>query len=113
VAPVLSVERFLQAANANDYDAMARLFGTPSGPIQGDRSEIELRMDAIARVLRHEDYRVVSESAVPGREVPTTRIGVDLTIAGERIPDVAFHVVQTEGGRWMVQEIDLEAITNR
>jgi hypothetical protein len=113
VAPVLSVERFLQAANAKDYQAMAALFGTPSGPIEGDRSDIELRMDAIARVLGHEDYRIASEAPVPGREVPTTRIGVDLTIAGEVIRDVAFRVVQNGGGRWLVQEIDLEAITNR
>jgi hypothetical protein len=113
VAPMLSVERFLAAANAGDYEAMARLFGTASGPISGNRAEIELRMDAISRILRHEDYRIVGEASVPGREHPTTRVGVDMTIGSEVVPNVAFHVVRTEGGRWMVQEIDLEAITNR
>lgn len=113
VAPMLSVERFLAAANAGDYEAMARLFGTSSGPIEGDRAEIELRMDAISRVLRHDDYRIVGEASVPGRADPTTRVGVDITVGTQVIPNVAFHVVRTQGGRWMVQEIDLEAITNR
>jgi hypothetical protein len=113
VAPALSVERFLQAVNAKDLDAMARLFGTPDGPIRGERTEIEIRMDAIARILEHQDYRIVRESDAPGREVQTRRVGVDLTIGGEVVRDVAFHVVQTREGRWMVQEIDLEAVTNR
>lgn len=113
VAPMLSVERFLQAVNGPDYDAMARLFGTADGPLEGDRTTVELRMDAIASILSHQDYRIVSEAVVPGREDPTTRIGVDLTIAGEVYADVAFLVVRTGEGRWMIQEIDLEAITNR
>lgn len=113
VAPMLSVERFLQAANARDYDAMSRLFGTVDGPVQGERTTIELWMDTLARVLQHRDYRIVGESQVPGREHPTTRVGVDLTIGNEVVPNVAFHVVRTGEGRWMVQEIDIEAITNR
>lgn len=113
VAPMLSVERFLQAVNVPDYDAMGRLFGTADGPVRGDRPSIELRMDLIAGILAYQDYRIVSEAMVPGREDPTTRIGVDLTIGGEVISDVAFLVVRTDEGRWMIQEIDLEAITNR
>ncbi len=113
VAPMLSVERFLQAVNARDYDAMARIFGTVDGPVEGERTTIELWMDTLARVLQHRDYRIVGESQVPGREHPTTRVGVDLTIGNEVVPNVAFHVVQTREGRWMVQEIDIEAITNR
>lgn len=111
VAPVLSVERFLQAVNAEDYDAMARLFGTVEGPIRGEATEIELRMATIAQILQHEDYRIDSERLEPGREEVTRRVGVDLTVAGRVIPDVAFLVVLTENGRWMVQEIDLERVT--
>ena len=33
VAPSLSVESFLQAANTRDLRAMGRLFGTPDGPM--------------------------------------------------------------------------------
>ena len=70
VAPSLSVESFLQAANTRYLPAMARLFGTKDGPMAdtgssfgcfwkkigaafgGDScvkwSDVELRMDAIA-----------------------------------------------------------------
>jgi hypothetical protein len=135
LAPVLSVERFLQAANAGDLDAMARLFGNVDGSMAEraggsfscafrrlgswiglgdaciDRTEIELRMNAIAIVLQHDDYRIRSESSVPGRVSPTTRIGVDIDQGGETFADVGFNVVQSSGGRWLVEEIGLAAVT--
>jgi hypothetical protein len=133
---MLSVERFLQAANTRDLDAMARLFGTADGPIIDQTgggfscafkrmgswigigepcvswAEIELRMDALAQILRHDDYRLRSESAVAGRTSPTSRIGVDLTRAGSLYADIPFLVVQTPDGRWLVEEIqDLPRLT--
>jgi len=134
VAPMLSVERFLQATNQRDLHAMAGLFGTAGGPAietggplgcafkkmgswigLGHRcttiQEVELRMDLIAQILRHEDYTIVSDSRMPGRKNPTTRIGVDLLINGRDIPDVPFLVVQTGGGRWLVENIDLAKVT--
>jgi len=111
VAPVLSVERFLQAVNADDYDAMARIFGTVDGPVEGPREEVELRMATIAAILKHQDYRIDSERLEPGRTNPTRRVGVDLTIGGRLVPDVAFLVVQTPAGTWMLEQIDLEKVT--
>ena len=83
IAAQLSVERFLQAANTRDVEAMGRLFGTEEGPL-GDtggsfgcffkkigswfggtacakRTDVELRMDAIASVVQHQNYRIVRE----------------------------------------------------
>ncbi len=134
VAPMLSVERFLQAANDGDLHSMARIFGTADGPVietggtlgcgfkkfgswfgLGDRcetlQEVEVRMDAIAQIIEHEDYTIVSESSVPGRVAPTSRIGVNMRVDGEDIPDVPFLVVQTGDGRWLVVEIGLTKIT--
>lgn len=134
VAPMLSVERFLQATNERDLHSMAGLFGTADGPLidtggpvgcafkrmgswigLGDRcgtlQEVELWMDAIAQILRHEDYAIVSEGPVAGRSHPTTRIGVDLRINGKDVSDVPFLVVQTSKGGWLVEEIDLEKVT--
>jgi hypothetical protein len=68
-------------------------------------------MDLIAQILRHEDYTIVSDSRMPGRKNPTTRIGVDLLINGRDISDVPFLVVQTGGGRWLVEQIDLGKVT--
>ena len=107
---MLSVERFLQAANAKDFDAMQALFGSYDGPIEGDRQELELRMAAIAEVLRHEDYEIVSEEREPGREHPTQRVTVTLTKGGKPIPGVPFLVVQTESGGWLVEQVDLEHV---
>jgi hypothetical protein len=73
--------------------------------------EVELRMDAIAQILQHEDYSITSEARVPGRTAPTTRLGVNLRIRGRDIADVPFFVVQTGEGRWLVEEIVLEKIT--
>jgi len=134
VAPMLSVERFLQAVNSQDLDAMARIFGTYDGPIADTggtlgcafrrmgswigfsrrcltRVDVELRMNAIAIVLRHEDYQLVSERPVPGRQRPTSRVGVTLVRQGQQIPDVPFVVVQSRNGRWLIEQIDLERVT--
>jgi hypothetical protein len=109
--PVLSVERFLQAANERDFDGMRELFGTFEGPIDGERRELELRMAAIAEVLRHDDYRVTGDQREPGREHPTTRVTVTITKGGRQISDVPFFVVQTQQGGWLVEQVDLEKIT--
>ena len=135
VAPMLSVERFLQAANTRDLDAMARMFGNADGPIAerasnpfvcafkrmgswiglgepcSSRLEIELRMNAIALIIQHDDYTVRGESSVTGRSRPTTRVSVDLVRGNERFVDVPFVVVQTSNGRWLVEEIGLERMT--
>ena len=135
VAPVaaqLSVERFLQAANARDFDSMGRLFGTVDGSAMETGStfgcffkkigswfggsactrkvDVELRMDAIASILRHEDYRIAREESVAGRTSPARRVIVDLTIEGEAVPGIPFIVVRTSEGRWLVEQIPLERI---
>jgi len=133
--PQLSVERFLQAANTRDLEAMARIFGTEDGPIADEAGstlgcafrrmgswiglsgrctswqQIELRMNTIAYILRHDDYRMRSETTVAGRRAPTTRVGVDLEWGRERYQDVPFVVVRAGGGEWMIEEIGLERIT--
>ena len=111
MAPVLSVERFLQAVNAEDFQAMARIFGNVDGPVEGPAAEVELRMATIAAILKHQDYRIGSERLEPGRRNPTRRVGVDLTIDGNVVPDVSFLVVQSRSGAWLVEQIDLERVT--
>lgn len=111
MAPMLSVERFLQAANSRNYRAMADLFGTYQGPVDYDRRTVEREMELISEILQHQDYELVSDRVAPGREHPTNRVGVNIRKDGRLIPDVAFMVVQSEGGAWLVEEIDLEKVT--
>ena len=134
LGPTLSVERFLNAANTRDLDAMMRLFGTAEGPIGdtgttfgcafkrmgswvglGDRCQsrqtVELRMDAIARIIRHQDYRIGGEERVAGRKSPTTQVTVDLDLGPRRVTGVPFVVVQAGRGNWLIQEIALQRLT--
>jgi hypothetical protein len=124
VAPMLSVERFLQASNASDYESMARLFGNFEGPMAdtgggscglfggrcASEREVEQRMAAIAEILRHDDYRIVSERQVAGHEHDANRIGVDITKGEDVVRDVAFVVVRSKEGAWLVESIDLEKV---
>jgi hypothetical protein len=114
VAPALIVERFLQAANTRDLETMSRLFGTDDGPIgdSGSRVEVELRMDVIAEILQHRDYEIISERSVPGEDVPSNRIGVDLLLpGGATARDVGFTVVLESPNRWLINVIELVKIT--
>ncbi len=129
----LSVERFLQAANDRDVRAMGRLFGTKNGSAMDtggtfgcafkkigslfggsscvSKQDVEIRMDAIAEILMHEDYQVVGEQRVAGRSSPATRILVNMTtMEGVSVSAVPFVVVQAGGGRWLVEQVDLQVI---
>lgn len=133
VGAQLSVERFLQAANQRDVEAMGRLFGTHDGSAMETgstfgcmfkkigswfggspcvrREEVEIRMDAIASILQHRDYRIVEERRVAGRSVPTTQVLVNMTTQlGVDVTAVPFEVVRTGEGRWLVQRVDLERV---
>ena len=114
VAPSLVVERFLQAANTRDLNTMSRLFGTDEGAFgdQRGRVETELRMDAIAEILRHDNYQIVSERSVAGSEVPANRIGVDFLMSGDiAVRDVGFTVVFASSNQWLISEIEVQKIT--
>lgn len=132
MAAQLTLERFLQASNARDLEAMARLFGTDRGPVWEtggtlacgfkkigswfggtacvEKREVEVRMDAIAQILRHEDYRVAREESVAGRLNRASRVFVDLTVNGQVISAVPFVLVRDGGGRWLVEEVDLQRV---
>jgi len=133
VGPQLSVERFLQAANARDHQTMAGIFGTPDGPVGDTGSsfgcfwkklgtlfggescqswqEIELWMDTLAQVLQHQNYEIVSQRDVAGRGYPTTRVGVDLVVSRNRtVRDVGFEVVRADD-QWLIEAFELEKLT--
>lgn len=113
VGPALVVEQFLAAANANDLDTMARLFGTDDGPIE-QREPMDTRdqwMFAVASVLRHDDYQLAGNTIVPGRRDRATQVNVRMRF-GERQIMVPFIVLNTEKWGWMVENVDLRRITN-
>lgn len=109
-----AVERFLQLAGERDYVEMGWVFGTESGgPIvrQWPRPEVERRMYAIASVLSHDSYVIGEGSPVPGRIGRAERFVVVIH-SGQNVTDVPIIAVLGPGGRWFVEQVDLEAITN-
>ena len=109
------VERFLQAANTRNLGTMSRLFGTEDGPFGDRRSriDVELQMDALAGILRHDGYEIISERKVAGAKAPSTRFGVDVLLPGgvTTVRDVGFTVVLESPNRWLINLIDVEKIT--
>ncbi len=132
--PTVSVQRFLDAVNTRNLYAMAGIFGTSDGPIAdtggsvgcgfkgmgsmlglGDgcvsNQDVEIRMDAIAEILKNDSFQVISERSVAGRENPTIRVGVTLQMGEKTISDVSFVTVRGNRGTWYLEEIDLPKVT--
>lgn len=133
--PRPAAERFLDAANRQDLDALAHAFGTHRGPIADSggglgcrlrklaswlaaadpcptRQEVELRLHAMAAVLRHDAYEVIGAEPVPGRDRPVTRISVEVRRGGWIHRDVGLLVIRTSSG-WLVESVELDKITGR
>ena len=113
LGPSLTVERFLQAANAREWSTMMRLFGTENGPVDWDRQYGELHMNLLAEVLQHGDFQIGTASAVPGRPTATQTLLVTLEQSNRTVEDVPFTVVQDRNGNWLVEEIDTVKLTGR
>ena len=113
VAPALVIEQFLRAANANDLDTMARVFGTSDGSIRerDTPKEVDDRMFALASILRHQDYSFEGEGIVPGRRDEAIRINVRLVLGPDRSVVVPFTLVMADGNQWMIEQIDIEKVT--
>ena len=114
VAPALVVEQFLRAANANDLDTMARLFGTIDGPItqRDTQKQVDDRMFALASIMRHQDYSLEGEQIVPGRRDVATQLLVRMVLPDGRATVVPFTLVYSAGRSWLIEQIAVERITN-
>jgi hypothetical protein len=113
MGPAMVVEQFLGAVNAQNYAQMGNLFGTKDGPIaaRDPKENVEKQMFLLGTVLRHEDYQVQGEQAVPGRMGLATQLNVAMTMNQKKIT-VPFVVVRSKGEKWLVECIEIENITN-
>ncbi|HEX6307897.1 MAG TPA: hypothetical protein VFZ69_06905 [Longimicrobiales bacterium] len=112
LAPAMTIERFLRAANQNDLDTMAALFGTREGPVtrSWSKKEVDERMLVIANVLRHSDYTIAGEQLVAGRRDEATQINVQMVISGNTLM-VPFTLVRTDAQNWLIENIGIDAVT--
>jgi hypothetical protein len=114
VGPSLVVEQFLRAANSEppNLQAMGRLFGTKDGSAaeKWPRVEVEQRMFAIARELKHQDFEITGEQIVPGRVGEATRLIVRVTVR-DRPYNVPFTLVRYKANTWLIEEIGISVLT--
>lgn len=115
VATTLVIDQFLRAVNSNDLDTMARLFGTRNGSIleRDPRDHVDRQMFALASILRHESYQVVRREIVPGRRDEATQLIVRMKFANDKEVDVPYTLVYSTDRQWLIEIIDLQAITGR
>lgn len=114
VATQLVIEQFLRAANSNDLDTMARLFGTVDGSIlnRDPRQLVDEQMFALASILRHDSFTIQRFEIVPGRRDEAMRAIVNMKI-GQRNIDVPYTLVWSNGGSWLIEQIEIQRITSR
>ena len=111
--PALVVERFLQAANANDLETMTQLFGTAEQTIVEREGQVraERRMYVLASVLRHQDWSIQGQETVPGRMLDATDLQVRIQTE-DRTAVVPFLVVRRDEGGWIIERIGIEPLTS-
>jgi len=107
--PDATVEMFLAAADSNDLDRMASLWGDESGPSNVSNKipaeERTQRLQVMQRLLRSDQRRVVlSDTTTPGRYLVTAHL-----TQGNRRFSVPFTCIQMRAGGWLIREIGLES----
>lgn len=112
VGPPMVIEAFLRAANQQDLDTMASLFGTEAGPVSKiwEPKQVDQRMLIFASLLRHTDYTVGGEQIVPGRRNSAAQYSVRL-VAEQGTYQVPFTLVRSRDSHWLIEEIGIERIT--
>lgn len=111
-APAAAVERFLQLAEEGKFLEMGWYFGTAEGAIleRDPAPEVEKRMYALATVLANEGYILGEGMSVPGRVGAAQRFTVRLQKEMRQV-EVPMTVVRGPGERWLVEQVELQAIT--
>ena len=108
--PREAVQKFLAAAKAQDLQAMSNVWGTSAGPARTtmERQELEQREIILLCYLKHDRYRIVSESPATNGErvfdVETTY--KDLTRSAN------FFATPGPAGRWYVRTFENEKLTD-
>lgn len=113
VAPSDAVEQFLALGKQKRYLDMGWVFGTAEGPVinRDDHGQVERRMYALAAVLDSESHTILSAEPIPGSVGAQVRLMVQIRQRG-RSYRVPFTTIRGPGGRWFVEVIDVEAVTN-
>lgn len=106
--PEAAVQRFFNAARAQDLQAMSNVWGTDKGAAREnmDRAELEKREVILQCYFNNDTYRILGVS--PTAEGRRT-VRVELVRNGQtRTPTV--YTVQGPSSRWYVENLDIAAV---
>lgn len=107
-----AVRGFLQALRNHDYPAMARYFGTESGPAEEKWGveEVEQRMLVLAGILDHDGAELrPSRRTVPDRD--QRRFVLSLTGTRYGAVDLPVVAARWREGQWFVERIDTSRLS--
>lgn len=110
-SPEAAVRGFLDALQTEDYERMARHFGTREGPAEEEFgiAHVEQRMVILGGLLQHESYELRRENlSALGPE--RTRFVAVLRGTREgrlRVPVIS---VSTPDGRWFVERVAVDEL---
>jgi hypothetical protein len=112
-SPAEVVERFMRMVAAKNYMGMGQLFGNVEGPVTSrePQQRVERWMYAIGSILTNDRFTISGVGQpIPGRGPEVTQLTVRITQGGET-RDVPFVVVRASAGGYLVEQVDLQAIT--
>lgn len=99
---------FLAAAKAQDLQAMAMVWGTKDGPAMAnmDHATLEQREVILACYLKHDSYRIVSETPATNNE---RVLNVELKYHA-MARSANFYATPSSSGRWYLRTFDADAL---
>ena len=110
-SPRAAVEAFLAGIKAQDLQAISAVWGTERGPLvtAGDitRDEIEKRELIMICYFRHDEARVLEQSASGQANRPAFRVELK---RDTRTRTPTFTTAQGPQGRWYVADADVQAV---
>lgn len=107
--PTEALAMFMTAAKSEDLQAVSAMWGDNEGLARDkmSRQELEMRTYIIVKCVRHDRYTVLSDGSTAGGR---RQMSVQLTKGG--ITKASnFTLSPSPQGRWLVEKIDLEALT--
>jgi hypothetical protein len=109
-----SVERFLKAAQTNNYIEMGYIFGTSRGAVMERNKPVDVErwMYVISNLMQHERYEIRTQAPTLG----TRGNSIDFVIRlhhHNRVFDVPMRAVQARQNQWFIEHIAMEPLVTR
>jgi hypothetical protein len=104
----LAVQQFVDAAKAQDLQALSAVWGNAEGPVRdrADRRQLEQRLLLMVCHLRHDESRIGPPEPGEGGRV---QYRVELTQGTLKASPWFKTIKSTQSGRWFVEDFEFAA----